>query len=202
MSPLRSRVRPPFRYSDRQCSFGAKAAPRSRIVVATQPRGWCIRLERPHRADRSARVGDVGGGWGLIPRWGRSSRAAPPSGPAPSAWQSGGERTPTCRAPSGVVPERQLPCRARVPPHATLPGRGAPGVQLRGRDLATRRGPLSSARLPAHGPARGPSADVPYSNRTPTARGSGRGPSASPNRGTECIACIVSNDASNVCFGW
>jgi hypothetical protein len=35
----RSRARPPFRYSDRQCSFGAEAAPRSRIAGSAQRSG-------------------------------------------------------------------------------------------------------------------------------------------------------------------
>jgi hypothetical protein len=106
--------------------------------------GWLIRLERPPRADRSARGLGTCRRLGAHPQVGRSSRAAPPSGPAPGASPRGGERTPTRRAPGGVIAERQLPCRARVPPHATLPGRGAPCVQLSG-DLRPGEA-LSSAR--------------------------------------------------------
>jgi hypothetical protein len=48
-----------------------------------QTSGWLIRLERPQRADRSARLGTCRR-LGLIPRWG-ASRASARSGPAASA---------------------------------------------------------------------------------------------------------------------
>jgi hypothetical protein len=55
------------------------------------------------------------------------------SSPCPSVLSAGGrERTSAHRAPIRLVPERRLACRARVPARATLPGRGAPRVQLLG----------------------------------------------------------------------
>jgi hypothetical protein len=92
-----------------------------------------------HPAGAASLSRSLGPGWGR----GRPLRAHPKVGTVlegssavrssaggcfPRGWRCG----PTRRAPSGVVAERQLSCRARVPPHATLPGRGAPGVQLRG----------------------------------------------------------------------
>jgi hypothetical protein len=114
-----------------QCCIGAEAAPRSRIVAATNAdgsSGWNALREpiaRPGGWGRAGRSGSPPGGDG--PR-GRVR----PSGPAPGACPRGGERTPARRAPSRVIAERQLPCGARVPPHATLPGRDPPCVQLRG----------------------------------------------------------------------
>jgi len=64
------------------------------------------------------------------------------SSPCPSVLSAGGrERTSAHRAPIRLVPERQLACRARVPARATLPGRGAPRVQLLGHPRAGRPPP-------------------------------------------------------------
>jgi hypothetical protein len=118
--------------SGRSAATARKQHPRSRIVVATQPR-WLIQAGTPSASrSLSARVGAWPAAPGSPPGLERSSRPSAPSGPAPGACRRGRERTPTRRAPNGVVAKRQLPCRARVPPHATLPGRGAPCVQLRG----------------------------------------------------------------------
>jgi hypothetical protein len=55
------------------------------------------------------------------------------SSPCPSVLSAmGRERTSAHQAPIRLVPERQLACRARTPARATLPGRGAPRVQLLG----------------------------------------------------------------------
>jgi len=171
---------------------------RSRIVVATQF-SWFIQLERPHRADRSARVGDVAAAPGSPP--GGDGHRGRVCASGPGACRRGGERTPTCRAPNGVVAERQLSCRARVPPHATLPGRGAPGVQLRG-DLR----PGEALSPQPDDPLTDPLGHRPPTSHTPIVvlrlEAVAGGLSASPNRGTTCITCITSGAASTTCSTW
>jgi hypothetical protein len=113
-------------------AMGAEAAPRSRIVVTTQPR-WLIQLEGPpaepiarpglgtcRRLRAHPQVGD-----------GRRGRVRPQVA-RPVLAEGVASGPPHVGQWTGVVAERQLPCPARVPPHATLPGRGAPCVQLSG----------------------------------------------------------------------
>jgi hypothetical protein len=75
-----------------QYCFGAEAAPRSRIVVAIQPR-WLIRLGRPPRADRSARVGGVSAPPGSHPGGDGPRGRVRPQVRRP-ACRRGGERDP------------------------------------------------------------------------------------------------------------
>jgi len=113
------------------------------------------------------------GTWPAVPRSpqggdgprGRLRRQVPRRGASPR----GGERTPTRRAPSGVVANAGFRAVLGYHPHATLPGRGAPCVQLSG-DLRPREASAPKPNDPltdllGYGPP------TPYSNRTSTARG-------------------------------
>jgi hypothetical protein len=77
--------------------------------------GWSA-LREP---DRSARVGDVAGGSALTPRWGTVLEGGSAVRSRAGCFPKGGERTPTRRAPSGVVANPpSMPCSGttRTPP--------------------------------------------------------------------------------------
>jgi hypothetical protein len=115
-----------------RCRFGAEAAPpiphRGRHPTS---------MAHPAGAPSANPIARPGlGTWPAVPRSpqggdgprGRLRRQVPRRG----ASQRGGERTPTRRAPSGVVANARFHAVLGYHPHATLPGRGAPCVQLSG----------------------------------------------------------------------